>query len=326
MGADIREFGITAAGQRVEAVHLSAGEMRVVVLTRGAVLQDLRLAGLDRSLTLGSDRLADYEGALRYHGALVGPVANRINGGVAPIAGSLYRFETNEAGRHMLHSGSSGTHCQVWDILAADSASVTLGIDLADGEGGFPGNRHVEVRFDALAPASLRMTITATTDAPTLMNFANHSYWNLDGTPNWEGHSLRIAAEHFLPVTGELIPTGQITPVEGTGYDLRTDSMIAIGHPPLDTNFCLSDARMPLRDVLWLRGKTGVTMTLATTEPGLQVYDGRAALRSGRNHYEGLAIEPQFWPDAPNHPGFPPIELKPGQGWRQETVWKFTRG
>lgn len=326
MGAEIRPFGTTADGREVVAVTLRAGEVTAVVLTWGAVLQDLRLAGLPYGLTHGSDSLADYEDALRYHGSLIGPVVNRITGAKAMIAGREHRFTATPDGRMTLHCGNLGTHVKVWDLVEADAASVTLAIDLPDGEGGFPGNRHIEARFWLQAPATLRMEVTGRTDAPTLMNFANHSYWNLDGTPCWEGHSLRIAADHYLPATPDFTPTGEIAPVAGSTHDFRVARVIAPNDPQLDNCFCLGRARVPLRDVLWLKGRSGVEMVMATTEPGIQAYDGRHAIRPGRAPYEGLAFEPEFWPDATNHPDFPKIDLAPGESYHQLTEWRFSRG
>ena len=108
-----------------------------------------------------------------------------------------------------------------------------------------------------------------------------------------------------------------------TAMDFRRGARLAPGSPPLDTCLVLANRRLPLRDVLWLTGQSGVTMTLATTEPAVQVYDARNAPRPGRAPYEGLAIEAQFWPDAPNHPHFPDITLRPGQHWQQVTEWRF---
>ncbi|MDZ4136428.1 MAG: galactose mutarotase, partial [Paracoccaceae bacterium] len=206
----------------------------------------------------------------------------------------------------------------------ATDSSVTLALHLPDGAGGFPGNRLIRATFSAHAPATLRLSVTVQTDAPTLINLANHSYWNLDASPDWSGHTLRIAAQDYLPATDAFTPTGIIAPVEGTPYDFRNPTRIVASSPALDTCFCLSDRRQSLRDVLWLTGTNGTTMTVATTEPGVQVYDARGARRPGRSAYEGLAIEPQFWPDAPNHPHFPDITLAPGQPWTQISEWRFT--
>lgn len=318
----IRDFGRTSDGQPVESITIRAGKLTATFLDRGSILQDLRLGGAGHSLTLGSDRIADYEGAMRYHGALVGPVANRIAGAAAVIAGRPCRFEANEGGA-CLHSGPSGIHARRWRREAAGEDTLTLVLDLADGEGGFPGNRRITALWRVAPPATLLLRLVVTTDADTLVNVANHSYWNLDGTPGWSGHRLRIAADHITETDAALIPTGRLLPVAGTGYDLRQGRRLVPGEPPLDTNFCLSMAPQPLRDVLWLTGRSGVEMVIATNAPGMQVYDGRAAQRPGGSGYDGLALEPQFWPDAPHHPGFPSILLKAGETRVQETRWRF---
>lgn len=315
----ITDFGITDAGANAKRISISAGDLTVAFLDFGAILQSVRLAGVDHDLTLGSDRMEDYLGPLHYHGALVGPVVNRLAGGTAPLDGRVLEFERNQNGLHLLHSGQFGTWRKLWTIAEARADSVTFALDLPDGEGGFPGNRRVTARFTVLPPSILRMDIAGTTDAPTLMNFANHSYWNLDGTADWTGHRLRIAADRYLPTTDSAAPTGEIRAVDGSGYDLRAGPVLRKGDPPIDHNFCLSDGPRPLREVLWLSGASGVTMTVATTEAGVQIYDGRSA-------YDGIAIEPQGWPDAPNHPGFPPVRLAPGETYRQTTEWRFSKG
>lgn len=321
--ARISDFGTTASGLAVQKVTLSDGRLSAAILTKGATLQSVRLKGVAHDLTLGSDRLEDYEGKLRHHGSLVAPVVNRLSGARAPIQGRMHDFEANQAGRHTLHFGAEGSQHKVWRIEAASDDAVTLAVDLPDGQGNMPGNRPVRARF-AIVDGALQLDVTATTDAPTLFNVANHSYWNLDGSDTWAGHSLRIAADRYLPVTEDFCPTGEIAPVAGTIFDLRALRPITPGVDTYDHNFCLSDTRQPLRDVLWLKGASGLTMTIGTTETGIQVYDGRNAQRPGRGLYEGLAIEPQMWPDAPNNPSFPPIDLLPGQTFHHATRWAFS--
>ncbi len=316
------EFGVTAAGDAVHAITLASETLTVRILTLGAILQDVRLTGVDRSLTLGAERVADYEGGMLYHGALVAPVANRIGMSTAPIAGERHQFAAGPAQKHILHSGAAGTHLKLWQIEDATGAQVRLICDLPDGEGGFPGNRRVRVSY-SVANTSLRMEVTCETDRPTLFNAANHSYWNLDGTDNWQGHTLRIAADHYLPATDEILPTGEIASVAGTEFDFRAGRVAGPGAPALDHCFCLSQDRVALRPVLTLTGTSGVSLTMATTEPGVQIYDGHGARRPGRHAGEGVAIEAQGWPDAPNHPQFPSILLRPGETYRQITEWHF---
>ena len=323
--ANITKFGTTASGAEVSRITLTKDGLTASVITKGAILQSVRLNGLDYDLTLGSDSLAEYEGKLRHHGCLVAPVVNRFTDGKATIGGKAYEFEKNQSTLHTLHSGAAGTQHKVWNLIASDETSATLAVDLPDGEGNFPGNRHVEARFSVNPGHVLRMEVTATTDALTLFNAANHGYWNMDGSENWAGHSLQIAAATYLPTTDTFAPTGQIADVTGTQFDFRRGRKITQADTVLDHNFCLSGGRQPLRDVLWLTGTSGLTMTMATTEAGMQIYDGRNAKRPGHDVYEGLAIEAQNWPDAPNHPGFPSIELKPGETYSQITEWRFTR-
>lgn len=318
-------FGSLASGERVYAIDIAGGGLAARFLTRGATLRSLRLAGIPHDLTVGSDDLSLYEGPdgpLIYHGAIVGPVANRLRGAQAEIAGRLCRFPANQ-GPHLLHSGSAGIQFRLWEVTEHAADHVRFAIRLPDGEGGLPGNREITALFRLLPPATLRLELSATTDAPTLMNPVNHSYWNLDGTPTWEGHALRIAADRYLPVDGDLLPTGEVRPVAGTPFDLREGRRPRPGAPLFDHNFCLADAPGPLREVLWLTGAAGLSMTLATTAPGVQVYDGNQGARPGGERFEAFAIEPQLWPDAPSHPHFPAILLHPGMVWRQVTEWRF---
>jgi aldose 1-epimerase len=317
----MERFGVTAAGRDVERIVIGSGDLQVAVLTYGAALQSVRMAGVAHDLTLGSDLLADYEGPMCYHGTLVGPVANRLSGAQARVAGAVHQFTPNEAAGSLLHSGPGGMHARVWELIDTQPAEVTLGLRLiADG---FPGRRQVWAQFSVVGTV-LRLEVTASTDAPTLMNVAQHSYWNLDGAATWAGHQLRIDAARYLPTDADMLPTGEVCNVADTPFDFRGGRVIAPGDPVLDTNFCVSDSRVPLREVLWLQGRD-VTMAFATTEPGVQVYDGAGGIRPGQGPYEGLAIEAQGWPDAPNHPAFPSVDLHPGDAYHQITEWRFGR-
>lgn len=310
-------FGTTKDGKTAHTIALRAGNLTVTLLTYGARVQDLRLAGIDHELTVGSDDLADYEGAMLYHGAIVGPVANRISTARVRLDGMMYELERNNGPAH-LHSGSQGAHAQVWDVIETTAASATLALDMPDGFAGLPGRRRVTAQFTLTAPATLTLTISATSDGTTLMNLANHSYWNLDGSGTWHGHSLRIAADHYLPIDDAFCPTGDVADVTGTGMDLRQGPVLGVQTPPLDHNFCLSDGVEPLRDVLWLTGQGGVSMVMATTMPGMQVFDRRP-------DHSALAIEAQHWPDAPNNAHFPQIKLAAGATYQQITRWSFAR-
>ncbi|MBL4918136.1 aldose epimerase family protein [Szabonella alba] len=314
----IRDFGKAPDNALVHGVTLSAGNLQAEILTWGAALRSVRLAGVAHDLTHGVQRMADFFPDMRFHGAIVGPVANRISGARAVIDGREHRFEIDSEPGATLHSGPSGLHRRLWQIADHRPDRLVLHCALADGEGGFPGNRVIRATYGLQAPATLRLTITMQTDAPTVANPAHHGYWTLDGPGGIAGQRLCINADHVTEVDAALLPTGRLLPVAESGFDFRAPRLIEPGQPPLDTNFCLSRARGKLRDVLWLEGRSGVSLTLATTEPGLQIYDQRPG-------YQALAIEPQFWPDAPNRPEFPPIMLQPGQDWQQVSEWRFAR-
>ena len=321
--ADITAFGATAAGLMVDKITLSNADLRVCILTYGAVLQSLHLAGVDRNLTLGSDLIADYEGEMMYHGSLIAPIVNRFREAKAPLLGQTLQFERNFLGKHALHSGVAGVQHKVWTIKAATQDSVHLALSLPDGEGGFPGLRQVTACF-TLDAATLRLDVTVVSDRATLWNAANHSYWNLDGTARFDGHTLQIMADHYLPTDADFVPTGKICTVAGTDMDFRAARQIGPNAPALDNCFCLGTGQTALRPALTLRGASGVQMTVSTTEPGIQVYDHRHTPTSGQP-YAGLAIEAQNWPDAPNHAGFPDITLHAGQSLTQTTAWHFVQ-
>lgn len=316
-------FGQTKDGADVHMITLTAGDLSINLLTLGAIVQDVRLAGVAYSLTLGADNVADYEGDLRHHGGLIGPVANRISNARVRLDGMMYELERNQDGRIHLHSGADATHLRLWEVVAVSPSAATIAITLPDGACGLPGNRRIGVTFEVSAPATLTLQVSGTTDSTTLMNFANHSYWNLDGSPQYDGHRLQIAADHYLPTTDDFTPTGEIEDVTGTDLDFRKPREITAGVPALDHNFCLSQQDEALRDVLTLTGSSGVKMMMATTAPGLQLYDGRAPARPGKQVHEGLAIEAQHWPDAPNHPAFPSIKVTPEAPYHQTTTWRF---
>lgn len=321
--ADITPFGTTNVGQTVHKITLSNAQLRVGILTYGAILQSLRLTGVDHDLTLGSDYIADYEGEMQYYGSLIAPIVNRFTDAQAGLGGQTLQFERNFLGKHSLHSGAAGAQHKLWAIEAATQDTVQLALTLPDGEGGFPGHRDISVRF-ALDGATLQMDVTVVSDKATLWNTANHSYWNLDGAATFEGHSLQIMADHYLPTDADFVPTGEIRAVAGTDMDFRTARKLAPQAPALDNNFCLGHGQTALRPALILTGQSGVQMTVSTTEAGIQVYDHRHNARRGAA-FAGLAIEAQNWPDAPNHAGFPDITLQAGQSLTQTTAWHFAQ-
>ena len=323
-------FGTTSQGEPVHRLDLSDGPLTASLLTWGSNLHDVRLAGVPHALTLGSPDFAPYEGPLATAGGLIAPVANRISGAAATLDGRRVELEERAGAGLTLHSGSAGTHRKLWRVEDRGPAHALLAIDLPDGEAGFPGRRRIAARWLA-AGASLTLTVEATTDAPTWINVANHGYWNLDGSKTIAGHTLESPAARYLPADGDGLVTGEVAPVDGTPLDFRGGRELAPGEPHVDHNLILARARRDLTHAATLTGATGIRMTLETTEPGLQVYDGWKLSDVGAPDHQGrpvaphrgVALEAQAWPDAPNRPDFPSVRLDPGETYRQVTRWSF---
>jgi aldose 1-epimerase len=310
-------------------VEIASGALSARVLTYGAALQDVRLAGHGHALTLGGPDLAAYEGPFNSFGTVIGPYANRMRDACAPLDGTVLRFAPNLPDGHLLHS-PPGLHRAVWQVAEAGADHVTLALELAHMADGFPGARRVTARY-SVAGGALRLDLRMVTDRPTLASLANHSYWCLDPVPGIDGHILQVIADATTELDAGLVATGRTLPVAGTEYDFRTPRELA-PLDRLDINFCLSDAATPLRPVAILTGRSGITMEMATTAPGLQVYDGQGIDAQGRKGHggiaygarAGLALEAQIWPDAANNPGFAPARIDAAAPFEQVTEWRFS--
>ena len=334
---DAEPFGWMPDGQEVRRVTIQGGGLTAKIINWGAVIQDLRLVGHTDPLVLGFEDFRFYPVHSPHFGAMVGRFANRIAHGRFTIDGKAYQADLNFLGKHTLHGGAGGIGRQLWTLKEAGPDFVTLTYRARDGEMGFPGNLDISCTYRAMPAGRLVIELSAATDAPTLCNLAHHSYFNLDdgGRSDVLGHSVQIEAGAYLPVDEELIPTGDIVPVEGTDFDFRNPRRIrnADGalHTPYDLNFCVSDARGPLRRVATVRGaRSAVEMEVWTTEPGVQFYDGVGVARDvpglegiSYGAHGGLCLEPQIWPDAPNRPNFPQAILRPDTPYAQMTEYRF---
>ncbi len=328
-------FGQMPDGSEVQRIALKGGGLSAWVLTYGAVLQDLRLEGHPTPLVLGFDSFAPYLSHSPYFGATAGRFANRIRDGHLELDGITHQLDRNFLGKHHLHGGAKGIGKRVWQIEEVTENAATLGISLADGEMGYPGNMQVRMHLGLLPDGVLDIQIDATSDAPTLCSLAHHSYFNLGAGATTGGHALKVVAATYLPVDAELIPTGEVRPVAGTSFDFRIPKPIgpASAVEKIDHNYCLSDTREPLRPVASLRcPQSGVNMELSSTEPGLQIYDGAKVdinlpglTGAPMQAHAGIAMEPQVWPDANHHTGFPQAVLRPGERYEQHTQYKFMK-
>lgn len=318
------DFTPRADGTPVGRWTLERDGTRVRVLTYGAVVQSVEVPGRDgvrAGVALGLPDTAGYEAHPGpYFGALVGRYANRIAGGTFVLDGHTHQVTRNE-GRNHVHGGTRGFDKRVWDAEEV-ADGVRLSLVAEDGEEGFPGRLAVSVTYTLDAGGALRIGYRATTDAPTVLNLTNHTYWNLAGAGSGSalGHELRLAAGRITPTDARSVPTGALAAVDGTRFDFRKAAPVGPGY---DVNYVLDPAGEAPVAELYDAG-SGRLLTVWTTEPGLQLYtadhfDGRPFTACA-----GIALETQHFPDSPNRPDFPSTVLRPGEEFTSTTVYGFS--
>ncbi|MFG1696492.1 aldose epimerase family protein [Nonomuraea sp. NPDC049309] len=309
-------FGTLPSGRQVEQVELSSGRLRVEVLTYGAIVRTLEVSG--RNVVLGLDTLDDYRTRSRYFGAIVGRYGNRIAGGRFTLDGTEYRLPVNN-GPNSLHGGTEGFDSKVWTIADRGDSSVTLTLVSPDGDQGYPGTLTASVTY-TLEDDALRIDYVAETDAPTVVNLTNHSYFNLKGVGvgDIRDHVIRMEADHYLPVDADKIPTGELASVKGTPFDFTEPHAVGERYDgAYDHCFVLNGG------ITVTAG--GLTMEVTTTEPGVQFYSG--SMLDGEETpygpFAGLCLETQHFPDSPNQPQFPSTVLRPGERRTSTTTYRF---
>jgi aldose 1-epimerase len=335
MGA--RTFGHYQAAPAFEVEIASKTGASAKIITWGAVVRDLLAPGPQglQRVVLGLNTLEDYIAHSPHFGAVPGRFANRIAGGRFVLDGVEYQLERKLGEKHTLHGGPHGFGKRLWTLAGQDSSSVTLSLESADGDEGFPGALRATCVYRMLEPATLRVELTAVADKPTVVNLTQHSYFNLDGSPDVRDHELTLFADFYTPADNELIPTGEIRPVAGTPYDFRSARTIRNpGGVAYDTNIVASrpkgaDGLAPIARVR--SAKNGVTLSLFSTEPGVQFYDAAtlncAAEGLDGLHYgphAGFCLEPQTFPDSPNRRHFPDRTLRPGNEYRHVSEFRFS--
>ena len=339
-------FGKTKDGEAVELYTLKNGKATVKVATYGATVVSIEVPDRDGKVgevTLGFDSLDGYLGEHPYFGATVGRVANRIAKGAFTLDGQAYSLAINNP-PNTLHGGVKGFNRVVWKAEPVESPkgpAVRMTYTSKDGEEGYPGTLTATVTFTVTADDALKIDYTAITDKATPINLSNHTYFNLGGdTPSSIlDHELTLAASRYTPVDDTLIPTGAIDPVEGTPLDFRKATAIGAriaemkGEPGgYDHNFVLDSGGGGLAFAARVHDpKTGRIVEMSTTEPGVQFYsgnflDGTVAGRGGRAYekHHGLCLEAQHFPDSIHHANFPDAVLRPGETYKQTTVYKFS--
>jgi aldose 1-epimerase len=327
-------------GTPVADLTIAGGGLTVGVIGFGAVLREMQFddgAG-PRPMTLGLKSLDDYLHHSPHMGAVAGRYANRIGRGRFPLDGREIQLALNPGSRNHLHGGVTGFGKSVWTPVETEREACTLEIVRPDGDEGYPGRIRATCRYSIAGDGVLRIELTATTDAPTIVNLATHSYFNLDQSPDILDHHLQIPADFYTPVDDELIPTGAIAPVEGTPFDFRRERPVRLDVAgtrfAYDHNFVVArTAAAAPRLMARLTGpRTGTRLEIHSTEPGVQFYDGAkvnvtpAGLgdrKFGNN--AGLCLEPQRFPDTPNNPDFGSAVLRPGETYRQVTEYRFSK-
>jgi aldose 1-epimerase len=325
----------------------NAAGVRVRILTLGCIIADLHVPDRDGKLAnvvLGSDSVDGYLHRSPHFGAIAGRYANRIARGRFAIDGIEYQLDIN-APPNALHGGRHGFDKVVWQAETPDNETIALRYLSPDGEEGFPGNLAVEVTYRLGFANDLRIDYEARTDKPTIVNLANHSYFNLAGEGSGDvlNHVVSIAADHFTPTDATQIPIGEVRSVSGTPFDFTkpttigerirmADEQLLIGHG-YDHNWVL---RAPAGDTVRQAARasepgSGRILDVLTDAPGLQFYtanglNGTLVGPRGRAYRQsdGFCFETQRFPDAPNQPGFPSAVLRPGERFRSTTIFRFS--
>jgi aldose 1-epimerase len=343
-------FGQTKEGAPVEIYTLTNGKGMVAkVMTYGATLTELLVpdkTGTSANVVLGFDKLEPYLAGVPYFGATVGRIGNRIAKGTFTLDGKAYRLATNNGPNH-LHGGVKGFDKVVWkaEVVASKvGQAVKFSYRSPDGEEGYPGNLDVTVVYTLTDANELHLDYTATTDKATPVNLTNHSYFNLagEGTGTILDHVMMINADQMTPVDDTLIPTGTLERVKGTVFDFTTPTAIGARiakvpiAPPVgyDHNYVINTQTggggQPALAARVVEPKSGRTMEVRTTEPGVQFYSGNFLDGTLRNRkgvpyqkHAAFCLETQHFPDSINHPNFPSTILRPGQTYRTTTVYAF---
>lgn len=344
------QFGTLSDGRQVDAYRLT-NEVggSAVILTFGGIIQSLTVpdsSGAIANVTLGFATLAPYLTQTRYFGALVGRFAGRIQNAEFELDGVTYPLATNSA-PHSKHGGVVGFDKQLWaadGFRGADSRGVRLQYVSADGEEGYPGNLQTSVTYELLdGENTLRVTYSAETDKPTIVNLTNHSYFNLagEGEGSILDHEAQLNASSYLPIGPDGTPLGGLAPVAGTPLDftaphrigerIRENAEQLVNGRGYDHNYAVDGAPGKLTFAARVSEPTrGRSLEVWTTEPAVvfytaNVFDGSVVGASGRAYRQsdGFALEPERFADPANNRDFPGTILRPGETYSSITEYRF---
>lgn len=346
MSVSIRAFGSTKAGQPVQCCTLSGPDCTLSVLDWGATLQSVQVPGPEGplDLVLGCDTMEAYEAQTCYLGAFVGRVANRIDGGCFDFEGTHYALAQNDAPRtNTLHGGNIGWDKQVFQVLEAKPDRLVLGLVSPSDDEGFPGEIQLTVTY-SLIPGGFALEWSARSDQASPLAPTCHAYWNLAGHSSGPVYrqQLQLWADGYTPIGKTLIPLGRVEPVEGTPFDFRQPK-------PLGQDLCADDPQLHIANGydhnFAIRGssgslrlaarafspESGITMTLSTTLPGVQLYTANFVdLDTGKSgacyrKNSAFCLEPQYFPSYLTIPAFESGTVRPDAPQHHRTEWVFSR-
>ena len=326
-------------GKECYLITLTNGKLTVSFTNYGGALVNLLVPdknGEIKDVALGYDTLEGYVNGTSCQGALIGRYANRIGGAKFTLNGTEYQLAKNDNEVNHLHGGDVGYNKKVWDVKATGDNFVTFSYTSVDGEENYPGTLTLDVTY-TLTENAVEIKYEAVSDKDTIMNFTNHTYFNLAGydADKVLNHIVNILADKYTPVDELLIPTGEIADVKGTAFDFTSPKRIGEdmenGKLPggYDHNYvirrdscgvvvCAAEVYEPA---------TGVLMTVLTDTPGIQFFTGKSRVQQDEAspyYRSAFALEAQNYPDAPNHENFPSAVLRPGETYTQTTIYAFS--
>ena len=321
-----KEFYGHANGKDIYKYTIKNANLQMSVINYGAIIEDLTFIDLNNqnvSLVLKRNTLDEYIADRSYMGAVIGRFCNRIENGRFMLNGVKYQVTQNQKG-NLLHGGEQGFNKKVWQVKQVTDNSITLFYQSADGEEGFPGNLDITVKYTLTSENKLQIEYFATTDKDTIVNFTNHTYFNVNGIENTtEGIELQIDSDNITAVDSNRIPHGDLTEVRGTLFDFNqkrefncdlsgNQILSARGH--YDENFVLNG--QGIRRIAQISSKnTGIVMQVITDQPCMQVFSGNS---------KGIALETQGYPNSINCPLFPSPILRKGEVYKTITEYAFS--
>jgi aldose 1-epimerase len=345
-------WGSTAEGAVARYTLTNAHGARVRILTYGGIIQSIEVPdrhGRTANVALGFDNLADYVAKSPYFGAIIGRYANRIAKGQFTLDGKQYQLPVNN-GPNSLHGGTVGFDKHIWATTPfqhGDDVGLTMRYVSPAGDQGYPGTLTTTVTYTLTANNGIRIGYRATTDAPTIINLTNHTYFNLagEGTGTVYDQVLYLNAHRYTPVNSTLIPTGALATVTGTPMDftrptpigarIRDNFQQLLFGPGYDHNWVLdrSDSTSLVLGARASDPRSGRVLNVYTDQPGIQFYTGNfldgTLVGTGHHTYrqgDAFTLETQHYPDSPNHPNFPSTVLRPEQVYQTTTVYQFGAG